>query len=282
MARPLLCCLLVAALAVGCASKEQQAASPPFARSHDQAKRTLGHTQVLLAFKALRDGRFTHPQVTIWRNGMKRFRDRPPASKESDRDYRGVGRSLSSSFFLRDLNGDGEPEVILMLGSGGFFCCDWWRVYGYDAARRRYVVSHFWAEGLPTVADLRDGKVFVSVDQRFHDVFGPGTAPNPIQIWVFRRGRFRDVTRRYPRLIEHEASATWRAYVRYRSNGPIVAQAELPVWAAAEYLLGHRQRVQRTLQRLRRQGRLAATDRQAVVFINDLTGFLRATGYARQ
>jgi hypothetical protein len=187
---------------------------------------------------------------------------------------------------LRDVNGDGEPEVVLELSGGGFFCCSWWRVYGWDALRRTYVVTHFWDSSLPTVAELKGGRAYFGQDRRFHDVFGPGTAPNPLQIWVFRRGGFRDVTRRYPRLLERGATLYWRQFLSLRVSAigdqTYAAGVFLPMWAAYEYLLGRAGTVKPTLERQLRQDQLERkNDGLTRGFITDLTSFLRDLGYAR-
>ena len=67
-----------------------------------------------------------------------------------------------------DLDRDGEPEVVLSLSNGHVW---WWRVYSWNASRRRYTVTqHLWgADRTPTVESVRrDGSLqVVANDQRF-------------------------------------------------------------------------------------------------------------------
>ena len=130
--------------------------------------------------------------------------------------------STSQSLTVRDLDGDGEPEIMLVLNWSGMQCCAWSRIYHWDRARASYVVrNHFWGSygAMPALRDLdRDGRTeLVSADDRFFDAFSHA-APTPVQIWTYRAGKLRDVTRHYPWLIRRDAAAWWRVYLRDRKK----------------------------------------------------------------
>ena len=55
------------------------------------------------------------------------------------KDFWPAGRGDSRSIGLRDLDGDGEPEVLLELFSGGANCCLSTLIYRYRANANTYV-----------------------------------------------------------------------------------------------------------------------------------------------
>jgi virginiamycin B lyase len=86
---------------------------------------------------------FVSPRVQITRGGMPAFSEDVPKKVNELRGFDVEG--ASNAVTVRDLDGDGEPEVMLTLNWGGPHCCSWSRIYRYDALRRRYVaVEHFW------------------------------------------------------------------------------------------------------------------------------------------
>src|SRR5262249_52496062 len=129
-------------------------------------------------------------------------------------------RTFGPSLIVRDLDGDGEPEVMLTVNWNGMQCCSWTRFYRYDRARRTYVVDqHFWADfkAEPVVRDLDgDGRPELrSLDDRFSRRFAD-MGLWPLQIWSYRAGRVHDVTRRFPRQLRRDAADLWRLYVKDR------------------------------------------------------------------
>jgi hypothetical protein len=216
-------------------------------------------------------------RIHISRHGLELFHEAvpPQAGNAASVDSRSVS--------VRDLDGDGEPEVMLLLDGNCARGCPWSRIYRYDRARNRYVVlRHAWGDSLarPRVRDLDgDGRPeFVSQDERFSIFTNSG---GPLQIWSYRRGVLHDVTRRYPGRIRRDAAKAWRLY---RKNRGRFAREILPIWMGDEYLLGHQASADRTLERIAAQGRLRRRDddygpRSPWVYIRQLKALLRRAGY---
>jgi hypothetical protein len=186
---------------------------------------------------------------------------------------------------VRDLDGDGEPEVMLLLIWNGSNCCSWSRIYRYDRARNTSVVlRHFWGSGTtrPALRDLDGDRrpELVSRDDRF-SIYD--RAMTPIEIWSYRRGALRDVTRRYPGRVRRDAAKPWRGYVK---EGRHYARMILPTWVADEYRLGYRAAADRVLAEAAAQGRLNGNaydvgPRDPWAYISALKALLRRAGYAR-
>jgi hypothetical protein len=198
-----------------------------------------------------------------------------------------IDPELRGRFAVRDLDGDGEAEVLVLLHSSGAHCCSWSRVYRYDRPRSTYQpINHMWGNGSaePKVRNLdHDGKPeFLSQDDRFaYDFDGYAGSVRPIQIWSYRHAKFRDVTRRYPRLVSDDARAIWQIYLRYREKESV--RGILPAWAADEYMLGRRGVVDQAMNRMLGRGDLAAYnnsyDPTGRAYIKALKALLRRTGY---
>jgi streptogramin lyase len=270
----------------------RDACSPPTIRSEAGATRATLVYRRDDAFPRGSDW-FTDARLRISRGGKELFSEVVPPDPEGTQAYGVFGET--SSFAVRDLDGDDEPEVMLELNWNGTHCCDWSRIYRYDAARDTYVpVNHMWGNdsALPKLDDLDgDGRPeFVSQDDRFaYDFGGYAASVRPIQIWSYRQGRFHDVTRRYPTRIKRDSEETWRLYVKGRARRDGSARGILPAWAADEYMLGHGDAVESTLEDERRQGYLACNSveacfgepRDPVGYLGALKKLLRKTGYIK-
>jgi hypothetical protein len=193
---------------------------------------------------------------------------------------------LAGSPVLRvaDIERDGSPDVILDLYSGGAHCCFITQVYRYDAAVGTFAVSQRdFADAGASLRTLAGAPVFVSADDRFAYAFAPFAFSGlPIQIWSFARGRFSDVTRRYPAQIAAGAAQEYRGFVSERQQR--FGLGFLAAWAADEDLLGRAGRVARTLAAQNRAGELRSADtswKSGSAFIAQLQLFLARTGYRR-
>ena len=107
-----------------------------------------------------------------------------------------------------DLDGKGEPEVILNVFSRGAYCCAFTIIYYYAPARNTYVgLKHSWGPyrnmAVLKKSDQDGVPVFICGNEEFSGEFGPYamSGASPIQIWRYRQGHLQDVTRRYPNLI---------------------------------------------------------------------------------
>jgi hypothetical protein len=202
--------------------------------------------------------RFSHLDLKITRAGVVAYSEPVTSSFCSP----GCGPVLSAgapSLRVLDLESNGQPDVVLSLsGYGGARCCLVDQVFSFDPAAMTYVASehNFTATGAGvSIKDLaRDGHFeFLSSDPAFFGAFADlAASAEPIQIWIFRRLRFIDVTCEYPKLIARDAVTWWRAFERNVSNG----EGYLAAWAADEDLLGRSNRVKRLLANALREHRL--------------------------
>jgi streptogramin lyase len=225
---------------------------------------------------------FTDIRIAIARHGEHVFGEAVPGL----RGYAEFGDS--SSLTVRDLDGDGEPEAMLLLNWNGTHCCSWSRIYRYDRARNTYIAhTHFWGNlgAAPALRDLDGDRrpEFLARDDRFTERFTAFVGSvSPVQIWSYRHGTMRDVTRRYPRLIRRDAARIWRVYLKYREGD---VRGILPAWMADEYLLGRAAFADRALERAAARGELERNSgfgpRGSRAYIRAVKALLRRTGYTR-
>jgi hypothetical protein len=134
---------------------------------------------------------------------------------------------------VRDVDGDGEPEVIADLYSGGAHCCTTSIIARWDPAAGRYrLQTHDWLDAGYRLADLgRDGRVeFVTYDPRFAYSLGTSYAGGgfPVQILRYQNARLVDVSRAFPAQLESDMRGWWKIYRRavrqgYETNGALGA-----------------------------------------------------------
>jgi hypothetical protein len=70
---------------------------------------------------------------------------------------------------------------------------------------------------------------------------------SPVQIWAYDRGTFRDVTRRFPRVISRDTAELWRYHLKYRRTR--IDRYVLAAWVADESMLGRSRSADRVLAR---------------------------------
>lgn len=225
--------------------------------------------------------RFTKQRLRIRRSGETRFAARlrrPPDGglNAQPAGYFAHRRSVSIS----DLDGDGEPEVILDLYWGGAHCCWYTQIYRYVAGAAGYRTNvHVWGNFSYVLADLDHNGLqeLVTRDNRFSYAFASFAYTRwPVRILSYLRGRLRVTTTAYPSEIRRDATALWREAMA-RRHGPS-NQGIIAAWAADQCLLGHFAQAFRTIDRLSRTGRIHG-ERTRVQFKKRLRSFLRRTGY---
>ena len=189
-----------------------------------------------------------------------------------------------SSLTVRDLDGDGEPEVIVDLYTGGAHCCAYSRVYRYDATTATYTnVLQLWGDPGYRLEDLDgDGKLeFVTADDRFAYAFTDYAASGlPVEVLAYAGGTFTNVTRNYPALVSQDADRWLHTYARERRrHGPKDLKGIVAAYVADQYLLGNGAQGQALLRSALRRGDLAGFGGSAQGFVARLGRFLRHTGY---
>ena len=192
---------------------------------------------------------------------------------------------------LRDLNGDGEPEAIVDLFTGGSSCCVFVYAYGFDAATNVYRRTRLDTGGGFVVRDYGgDGALeLVGDDFRFRGLFTCGACGSrPIRIWHYGLRRFEVVTRSFPAKIRTHARRMKRIYerVRHRKDAPVFVKGALTPYAADLCLLdrcGVGFRLVRLAIRRRELDRRSDFDvsPHGAAYLSALKRFLRRTGYLR-
>ncbi len=191
-----------------------------------------------------------------------------------------VGGGLSSAlgFRLTDLDGDGEPEILIDLFPRDRRCCAYSLIYRYLPASGQYsYVQHPWGAAGYQLKDFDQDGVpeFESLDRRFGLRFASSyaEAAAPLQIWQYRQGQMFDVTRQYPNLVAEDAEKLWQSYQLLSSSGQDV-RSVLAAYLANKILLGQGQEAWSQVQASYEGG-----DR--LEYLENLRTFLRSTGYFR-
>ena len=139
---------------------------------------------------------------------------------------------------VRDLDGDGEPEILVDLWTGGAHCCAWTRIYRWSGSTYTSSAA-FWGDLGYRLEDLGDGGLdLVSGDDRFAYAFSSFAGSGfPLRIWRYGAGRLVDVTGDHRALVARDAAKWWRwgalaRRTRSESGGVLAA------WAGDEWVLG--------------------------------------------
>src|SRR4051794_3857806 len=142
-----------------------------------------------------------HPEVTITRAGRRLV------------DHRKLGRLCQlctviavprRSLHVRDLDADGEREVLVDLYSGGAHCCSTTIVFTYVAGRYKAIVAS-WGNDSYVVTDYDHNgvKELLTGDDRFSGEFTAyAFSARPILLLSLLDHRLKDVTRAFPVEIE--------------------------------------------------------------------------------
>ena len=227
-----------------------------------------------------RDYTYSALRLRIARHGRTVFDSPPRRHARADRS------TQPTSLRVRDLDGDREPEVLADFYLGGPHCCWYTDVYRYVRRLGTYRPTvGFWGDLDPKLVDLDgDGTPeFETGDDRFAYVFTSfaGSA-FPLRILRFDHGRFRDVTRRFPRLVRRDAASLYRSYLEERRRPKVVRSVAgiLAAWLADEYLLGRGPAGWSVLEEAVRRGELRSFE-EPRTYLRKVRAFLRQTGYIR-
>lgn len=191
--------------------------------------------------------------------------------------------------FVKDLDADGEPEVVLDLYTGGAHCCAQSIVYRYRADLHRYRSGfHDWGNVGYRIVELDHGggPELRSADDRFAYVFTSFAFSRfPVRIWRFDHGRFLDVTRQFPAAVEGDAHRIWATYLSFRRQQADVRGA-LAAWAADMELLDRGSEASKRLQAAYRRGELGprgdlAGWPEGRAYLRAVDSYLHRFGYAR-
>jgi hypothetical protein len=220
------------------------AASPAAAKTKTE---TASSGQVTASFtydyKTSRYGvsDFSNARVTITRAGVQLVNQ--TLGKECDfctpwpasAAQKGV-----SSVRVRDLDADGEPEVLVDLFTGGANCCWYSESYRFDRNHNKYIRKVL-RPGLSfpyTLRDLDKNGIpeFESVDYRFAYKYGSNAdTPRPLRIFNWDAGKLVDVTIGFPRLAARDANDMYKSYLHYRRVKDMNVRGLLAAYLADSY-----------------------------------------------
>jgi hypothetical protein len=145
-----------------------------------------------------------------------------------------------SSVRVRDLDADGEPEVLIDLFSGGANCCWYTESYRFDENLNRYV-KKLLRPGLSfpyVLNDLDKNGIpeFKSIDYRFAYKYGSNVdTPRPLRIFNWKAGKLVDVTVGFPTLAAKDAAVKYKGYLRYRKSKDVNVRGFLAAYLADSY-----------------------------------------------
>ena len=183
-----------------------------------------------------------------------------------------------------DLDG-GEPEIVLSLFSGGAHCCTIMRVLRYQGGSGEYTrTSRNFGNPSFTVrnVDHRGPAEIVSANDAYAYRFTAyAWSGLPITVDRFAAGRFRDVSRRFPRLLRADAASQWRSFrASLREEQP--TRGFFAAWASDMCRAGRCRQALAELRRRVRNGDLGVgatrEDGSTARFAKKLTEILAAGG----
>jgi hypothetical protein len=258
------------------------AAAPALATTETASSGTVKAT---FSYKSAGQGKYANLRLTVRRGGGAAFRVVPRApncAKPYCAPYGAVSRQRSLK--VRDLDGDGEPEVIVDLYSGGAHCCEIAYVVRFTGTKYAATTRNFADVGYTLAPPSAHGKpaTFTGGDARFGYAFASfADSAFPVQLWTFRTGRFTDVTRQHPAAVKADA-ARWMKEYEARRDGTN-ALGVLAAWVADEYLLGQATSADAYVAAEQAAGRLKSEDETVwpggAGFVAELHEQLTAWGY---
>jgi hypothetical protein len=246
---------------------------------HEEAE--AGATGARLDYTEDPEGQFSDVHLRVTRGGRVVLdRSFGPICNYCEPAPLGGTFDNQDSLRVRDLDRDGEPEVVIDFYWNGAHCC----FYSYVAYRRTdgsySVKRRIWGDIRYKLIDLKgDGILeFRARNPRFSYAFTSfADSAWPLQIWNFRSGAFSDVTRRHQGAVRMDVARRWRQYVRYRRAGRAV-RGVLAAYLADTYALGQSPRGWRRVRRAIR-GRCYDCTARPGRYLRKLRRFLRRTGY---
>jgi len=187
---------------------------------------------------------FSNLQVTITRAGSQLLQELLGGECNGCEPWPAGGANPDApSIFARDLDNDGEPEILVDLYTGGANCCFYTQSYRYDPTTDKYIAKVL-RPGLSfpyTLKDLNKDKVpeFRTIDYRFAYKYGSNAdTPRPLRIFDWDNGKLVDVTLAYPGYASRDAAVYYRIYLKYRKSKTVNVRGFLAAYVASSYNAG--------------------------------------------
>jgi hypothetical protein len=254
------------------------AALPGVALANDAGSitRTSGPVTATVAWDAAEYG-IANPRLSVTRSGVRYDIAIADICREGciivpDEATTKVGESALK---VADLDGDGEPEILVDTFSGGAHCCVTarlltWNGSGYATKDLAYGDVSYELRDADADGDGR--QELVGYDPRFSAAFTAYAASGfPVQIFHVEDGDVVDVTRRFPKVVAKDAKRNLRD-VRGARKGDDV-RGVLAAYVADLYTLKQGAKAVRELDRQVARGRVTKAYKKR------LLKRLRAWGY---
>jgi hypothetical protein len=251
-----------------------------------------GPVRATVSYVLLPKSNIWYVRLAVARSGVQVYDQRVPtlrrpgAWNEPIGVFRKAGERNARTITLRDLDGDGEPEILLDFWFGGAHCCYWTRIYRWDPTSEAYTnTAQFWGNVGYDLEDVSQaGRLeLVTADNRFAYAFASFAGSGfPLQVWDYLSGRLVNTTRSYPVLIARDAARQWKWYGQARRHSSEV-RGFLAAWAADESLLGRGGTALTWLNRhsFVLSGLYDEQSGSTHSYLKHLRAFLRRTGYLR-
>jgi hypothetical protein len=184
---------------------------------------------------------------------------------------------------VRDLDGDGEPEVVYTAFTGGAHCCIVAAFFelASDSSHYLAVDRPFGDPGFGVEDVNHDGRPeIVTGDDSFAYRFTSYAFSGlPLLVLHYAHGHFKGVTTHFKGRLRAESKLFWRGYKTLRAHRDDSSRGQIAAWAADQYRLGKRAHALAILRREVRRGFLSHPD-AGTKFIHRLDRFLKRRGYA--
>jgi hypothetical protein len=215
------------------------AAGPAQANDPGKLTATKGNVTALLEWDGAEVG-VSNPRLSITRDGTRydlTIADICDVGCILVEDQPGDAAG-SSMLKVADLDGDGEPEVLVDTFSGGAHCCLTARVLTWNGTGYTPKDINYGDVGYKLDDADGDGRPeLVGQNPRFSAVFTAFAASAfPPLVYQVDHGRLVDVTRKFPKLVRADASSLLKDLRKPRKGEDV--RGVLAAYVADQYLLG--------------------------------------------
>jgi hypothetical protein len=230
------------------------------------------------------DGQFKDLNITVTRGGVQAYSGMPKVRGcaqpycAPDTVDGGTRQALS----VADVDGDGEPEVIVNMYSGGAHCCEIAVVLRWTGNAYKVLQRNFADAGYRLVPAPPGGisAAFVSADARFgYEFTAYAFSGMPLQVYRIDDGAWSDQTLSYEADLKADAARWKKAYMKVRRTRESLGV--LAAYIADEYQLDRATAADAFLAHELRAGRLKTTKPWpgGKAYIKLLKRDLRSWGY---
>lgn len=198
-----------------------------------------------------------------------------------------TGLDGTGSLTIADLQGDGEPEVIVDLFTGGAHCCSISVIYGWDATTASYTkLTWQWGDPSYRLKKLGSGPAtqLLSADDRFAYTFcAYACSAMPPVVYEYNGTTLVDVTKQYPAVIRADATSLEkgiRSQARSK-DGQFALPGLVAPLCADYYLLGQGAKCKPLLSKAKRSGWLSNTSpwKGGQAYVNQVLRLMTRWGY---